>query len=76
VLSRFDEPPSLNRILNFLTSRMRTKDGLYKFRYYRYLSRILEGMTYPRHANTAMFLAMAEALHRIASNSERAASSA
>jgi hypothetical protein len=51
---------------------MRTKDGLYKFRYYRYLSGILEGMSYPRHANTALFLAMAEALHRIAGNSEGA----
>jgi hypothetical protein len=68
VLSRFDEPLRLNQILNFLTGCMRTKDGLYKFRYYRYLSRILEGMTYPRHANTALFLAMAEALHRIAGN--------
>jgi hypothetical protein len=68
VLSRFHEPLRLNRILNFLTKRMRTKGGFYKFRYYRYLSRILEGMTYPRHANTALFLAMADALHRIAGN--------
>lgn len=68
VLSRFDEPLRLNRVLNFLKERMRTRGGLYKFRYYRYLSTILEGMTYPRYANTALFLAMAEALHRISCN--------
>lgn len=71
VLSRFGEPLRLNPILNFLTRCMRTKDGHYKFRYYRYLSRILEGMTYPRHANTALFLAMAEALRRITSKEIR-----
>jgi len=71
VLSRFDEPLRLKQVLNFLTERMRTKDGLYKFRYFRYLSAILEGMTYPRYANTALFLAMAEALQRIAGDEIR-----
>jgi hypothetical protein len=65
VLSRFREPQRLEQVLNFLMKRMQTKHGLYKFRYFRYLSTILEGMTYPRYANTALFLAMAEALHRL-----------
>ena len=65
-LSRFGDPLRLKQILDFLTRRMRTRHGLYKFRYYRCLSAILEGVTYPRYANTALFLAMAEALHRIA----------
>jgi hypothetical protein len=71
VLSLFDEPLRLHQILNFLTRRMRTKDGLYRFRYYRYLSTVLQGMTYPRYANTALFLAMAEALLRIKGNEIR-----
>lgn len=71
VLSRFGETPRLDRVLNFLARRMRTRDGLYRFRYYRYLSAVLEGMSYPRYANTALFLAMAEALHRTAGNEPR-----
>jgi hypothetical protein len=66
VLSRFGEPLRLKRVLDFLAKRMRTRDGLYRFRYVRCLSTVLEGMTYPRYANTALFLAMAEALYRIA----------
>ncbi|MBF0370228.1 MAG: hypothetical protein HQL52_12300 [Magnetococcales bacterium] len=62
---------TIGQILKLFQTRLITREGLLRFRYYPTISRLVEGATYIRHANTAFFLALTYILRRHANDGKR-----
>lgn len=66
LLSLFGDFHRVARLIGFFRTTMRLSTGLGRYRYYGGVSRIFPGSSYDRYANSAFFLAGANALHRLA----------
>lgn len=65
LVSLFGDVHRVARLIEFFHTTMRLPNGLGRYRYYPGVARILPGMSYHRYANSAFFLAAANALHRL-----------
>ncbi len=58
VLLLIGDTAKINNILEFIKKRMLINKQGMRFRYYKYISRVMNGMTYNRYANSAFFLSL------------------
>jgi len=65
LVSLFGDVRRVAALIKFFRTTMRLPSGLGRYRYYPGVSPILPGISYHRYANSAFFLAAANALHRV-----------
>ena len=65
LVSLFGDVRRVPALIEFFQTTMRLPSGLGRYRYYPGVSPILPGISYHRYANSAFFLAAANALHRV-----------
>jgi len=63
LFSIIGEDDQVKNLLGFFVQKMRTRKGMMKFRYYKGLSYLLDGVSFNRYANTAMLLALSKYIY-------------